>query len=105
MSATLTNGTLLSKTVRAEVARRAAQLAAQGCRPGPAVILVGDDPARSSYVRKKSNACQESGVHSISHRYPAPFTEARQLARIHALNQDPTIHGILVQLPLPSPFN
>src|SRR5260364_285553 len=105
MSATLTNGTLLSKTVRAEVARRAAQLAAQGCRPGLAVILVGDDPASSIYVRNKINACQESGVHSICDRYPATFTEARLLARIDALNQDPTIHGILVQLPLPSHFN
>ncbi len=105
MTAQLINGSTLSKTVCAEVAMRAAALTKKGHQPGLAVILVGDDPASRVYVRNKIKACQESGLYSICDRYPATLPEAELLARIDALNHDPAIHGILVQLPLPSHFN
>jgi methylenetetrahydrofolate dehydrogenase (NADP+)/methenyltetrahydrofolate cyclohydrolase len=76
-------------------------LAAQGTRPGLAVILVGDDPASAVYVRNKVKACHDHGIHSVLERYDASFSEAQLLTRIAALNADPAIHGILVQMPLP----
>jgi methylenetetrahydrofolate dehydrogenase (NADP+) / methenyltetrahydrofolate cyclohydrolase len=66
------------------------------------VVLVGDNPASQVYVRNKVKACEDSGLHSVLERYPATLTEAELLARIDALNRDPAIHGILVQLPLPA---
>ena len=102
MSATPIDGNALAKTVRAEVARRAAALAARGHRPGLAVILVGDDPASQVYVKHKVNDCEASGVRSVLERYDATMTEADLLARVRALNADAAIHGILVQLPLPA---
>lgn len=101
MTARIINGTELAKKVRLEVAARAAKLTAQGTTPGLAVILVGESPASQVYVRNKVKACQESGLHSVLEHYPDTMTEAELLARIDALNVDPTIHGILVQLPLP----
>jgi methylenetetrahydrofolate dehydrogenase (NADP+)/methenyltetrahydrofolate cyclohydrolase len=101
MTAQLIDGTALSKKIRAEVAQRAAALAARGTTPGLAVILVGDDPASQVYVRNKIKACQESGLHSVFEKYDASLSEAELLARVAALNADPTIHGILVQMPLP----
>ncbi|CAN5706881.1 bifunctional methylenetetrahydrofolate dehydrogenase/methenyltetrahydrofolate cyclohydrolase FolD [soil metagenome] len=100
-TAQLIDGTALSKSTRAEVALRAAALTAKGCRPGLAVVLVGDDPASAVYVRNKVKACEESGLRSVMEQYPASLTEAELLARVEALNNDPSIHGILVQLPLP----
>ncbi|ODS94159.1 MAG: bifunctional methylenetetrahydrofolate dehydrogenase/methenyltetrahydrofolate cyclohydrolase [Lautropia sp. SCN 69-89] len=87
--------------MRAAVAQRAAALAARGRPAGLAVILVGDDPASSVYVRNKVKDCEESGIRSTLDRMPADTTQATLLARIAALNADPAIHGILVQLPLP----
>jgi methylenetetrahydrofolate dehydrogenase (NADP+)/methenyltetrahydrofolate cyclohydrolase len=101
MTATRIDGTALSQQIRSEVARRAAALALRGVRPGLAVILVGDDPASQIYVRNKIKACHDCGLHSVYEKYDASCSEARVLERIVALNQDPTIHGILVQLPLP----
>ena len=101
MTARLIDGVALSKQIRAEVAERAAGLAARGHRPGLAVILVGDDPASAVYVRNKVRACAEAGVHSVLEKHDATLTEAELLARIDALNDDAAIHGILVQLPLP----
>ncbi len=101
MSARLIDGTALSQQLRADVARRAAALTARGLRPGLAVILVGDDPASQVYVRNKVRACEEAGLHSVLERHPATLPEAELLARIAALNADPAIHGILVQMPLP----
>ena len=98
MTARLIDGNALAKTIRAEVAQRAAALAA---RPGLAVILVGDDPASLVYVKHKVNDCETSGLHSVLEKYPASYAEAALLARIEALNRDPSIHGILVQMPLP----
>ena len=101
MTARLIDGIALSATLRAEVAQRAAALAAQGQRPGLAVILVGEDPASAVYVRNKVKACHEHGLHSVFEKYEASLSEADLLARIRALNADPSIHGILVQMPLP----
>ena len=101
MTAQLIDGLALSKQTRTEVAARAAALAAQGRRPGLAVVLVGDNPASQVYVRNKVKACEEAGIHSVLEKYDASMTEAELLARVEALNNDPSIHGILVQLPLP----
>ncbi|MNM79790.1 Bifunctional protein FolD protein [compost metagenome] len=101
MPAQLIDGNALAKQIRSEAAQRAASLTERGHRPGLAVILVGEDPASQVYVRNKVKACQDNGFHSSLDRYPADLSEAELLARIDALNQDPSIHGILVQLPLP----
>jgi methylenetetrahydrofolate dehydrogenase (NADP+)/methenyltetrahydrofolate cyclohydrolase len=76
-------------------------LKARGITPGLAVILVGEDPASQVYVRHKVKDSEEAGLHSVLERHPATLPEAELLARIDALNKDPAIHGILVQLPLP----
>jgi len=101
MTAKLVDGTALSQRIRAEVAERADALAARGIKPGLAVILVGDDPASAVYVRNKVKACHDSGLHSVLERYEATMSQADLLARIAALNADPAVHGILVQMPLP----
>lgn len=101
MTAQLIDGNALSKQLRDEVAQRAATLTAQGTRPGLAVVLVGENPASQVYVRNKVKACEEAGFHSVLEKYDATMTEAELLARVEALNNDPSIHGILVQLPLP----
>jgi len=105
MTAQLIDGNALARTLRAEVAGRAAALTARGHAPGLAVILVGDDPASQVYVKHKVNDCETSGIRSVLERYPADFAEAALLARIDALNRDPAIHGILVQMPLPAHIN
>jgi methylenetetrahydrofolate dehydrogenase (NADP+)/methenyltetrahydrofolate cyclohydrolase len=105
MTAQLISGTALSAQIRTDIAQRAAALTARGRQPGLAVILVGDDPASAVYVRNKVKACQDTGVHSVLEKYPATLSEADLLARIGALNNDPSIHGILVQMPLPKHIN
>ena len=102
MTAQLIDGVALSKKLRAEVAQRAAALRARGVVPGLAVVLVGDNQASQVYVRNKVKACEDSGLHSVLERHPATLSEVQLLARIDALNRDPAIHGILVQLPLPA---
>ena len=101
MTARLIDGNALAKKTRAEVAHRVAALAAQGHRPGLAVILVGHNPASQVYVKHKVADCESVGMHSVLDRHPADLPEAELLARIRELNADPGIHGILVQLPLP----
>ena len=101
MTAQLIDGNALSKQLRAEVAQRAATLRARGVTPGLAVIMVGENPASQVYVRNKVKACEDSGLYSVLEKYPATLPEAELLARVAVLNQDPAIHGILVQLPLP----
>jgi methylenetetrahydrofolate dehydrogenase (NADP+) / methenyltetrahydrofolate cyclohydrolase len=101
MTAHLIDGNALAKSIRAEVAERARSLKAKGVTPGLAVILVGEDPASQVYVKHKVTDSQEAGLHSLLERYPADLPEAALLDRIRALNADPAIHGILVQLPLP----
>lgn len=101
MSARIIDGKALSVKIREEVAERVAALKAKGVTPGLAVVLVGEDPASQVYVRNKVEACQKAGLHSVKEQYPADMSEAELLARVAALNADPAIHGILVQLPLP----
>ena len=101
MTAQLIDGNALSKQLRGEVAQRAAALTAKGLKPGLAVVLVGDNPASQVYVRNKVKACEDVGFHSVLEKYDATMAEAELLARVEALNNDPSIHGILVQLPLP----
>jgi methylenetetrahydrofolate dehydrogenase (NADP+)/methenyltetrahydrofolate cyclohydrolase len=102
MTAQLIDGNALSKQLRAEVASRAAELRSRGIVPGLAVVLVGDNAASQVYVRNKVKACHDSALHSVLEQYPASLSEADLLARVDALNRDPAIHGILVQLPLPA---
>lgn len=102
MTAQLIDGNALAAHMRTDIARRAAELAVRGTRPGLAVVLVGDDAASQVYVGKKVQACESVGIHSVLERYGAELSQADLLARIEALNADPRIHGILVQLPLPS---
>lgn len=101
MTAKILDGAALAQELRAEFKLRAEALAAQGARPGLAVILVGEDPASQVYVRNKVNACAQAGFHSEKIVLPADATAEALLAKIAALNADPAIHGILVQLPLP----
>jgi methylenetetrahydrofolate dehydrogenase (NADP+)/methenyltetrahydrofolate cyclohydrolase len=105
MPAQLIDGVKLSQQLRTEIAQRAAALAALGQKPGLAVILVGEDPASQVYVRNKVKACGDAGFHSVLEKYDAELSEAALLARIDALNADPSIHGILVQMPLPRHIN
>ncbi|MCZ2496515.1 bifunctional methylenetetrahydrofolate dehydrogenase/methenyltetrahydrofolate cyclohydrolase FolD [Xylophilus sp. Kf1] len=102
MTAQTIDGNALSRQLRTEVASRAAALRAGGLTPGLAVVLVGDSPASQVYVRNKIKACEENGLHSVLEKYDADMSEADLLARVDALNHDPAIHGILVQLPLPA---
>ena len=101
MSAALIDGVAVSRTIRATVAQRAAALAERGIRPGLAVILVGEDPASQVYVRNKVKACGDNGIHSVLETYPATLSQDALLERVAALNADASIHGILVQMPLP----
>ncbi|ABM42297.1 5,10-methylenetetrahydrofolate dehydrogenase (NADP+) / methenyltetrahydrofolate cyclohydrolase [Acidovorax sp. JS42] len=101
MTAQLIDGNALSRQLRTEVAARTAALKDRGITPGLAVVLVGDNPASQVYVRNKVKACEDVGFHSVLEKYDASMTEEQLLARVQALNNDPSIHGILVQLPLP----
>jgi methylenetetrahydrofolate dehydrogenase (NADP+)/methenyltetrahydrofolate cyclohydrolase len=101
-SAHLIDGNALSTQLRSDVAVRTAALKVRGLTPGLAVVLVGDSPASQVYVRNKVKACSDAGLHSVLEKYDATMTEAELLARVDALNKDPSIHGILVQLPLPA---
>jgi methylenetetrahydrofolate dehydrogenase (NADP+)/methenyltetrahydrofolate cyclohydrolase len=101
--AILLDGKAVAARVRVEVAARAAAFAARyGRRPGLAVLQVGEHPASSVYVRNKRKSSQEAGIESYAHDLPASIGEARILALVHALNADPRVDGILVQLPLPA---
>ncbi|MBU4180535.1 MAG: bifunctional methylenetetrahydrofolate dehydrogenase/methenyltetrahydrofolate cyclohydrolase FolD [Gammaproteobacteria bacterium] len=102
MTAQLIDGNALSRQLRADVAARVTALKAKGITPGLAVVLVGDNQASQVYVRNKVKACEDTGMHSVLETWPASMSEAELLARVDALNNDPTIHGILVQLPLPA---
>jgi methylenetetrahydrofolate dehydrogenase (NADP+)/methenyltetrahydrofolate cyclohydrolase len=102
MSAQIIDGVALSAHLRAELKQRASALSARGRPPGLGVILVGDNPASRVYVRNKLKACAEAGIHSELVELPVTAAESDVLDRIRRLNADPSIHGILVQLPLPS---
>lgn len=101
MTARIIDGKALSKQLRTGFRERVERLKAQGVQPGLAVILVGENPASQVYVGNKIRACEECGVHSLHVGLAADVSEADVLATIERLNADPTVHGILVQLPLP----
>ena len=102
MSAHIIDGNALAQHWREQVARDCVALQARGVKPGLAVLLVGDNPASQVYVRNKVKACEQAGLHSVLEQLPADLSESDLLARVEALNRDPLIHGILVQLPLPA---
>jgi len=102
MTAAILDGKALSKEIRAEVAQQVAQFTEQsGVTPCLAAVLVGEDPASQVYVRNKQKGCEKAGIKSQMHRPPAETTTEELLALIDQLNNDPEVHGILVQLPLP----
>ena len=96
------DGKALAAQIRSRVKDEVGRLAQRGIRPALAVVLAGDNPASRVYVRNKARACEEAGVRSQVHEFPASVAEAELLERVRALNADPAIHGILVQLPLPA---
>ena len=102
MTASIIDGNALSAQLRQQVSDKVKALQARGLTAGLAVILVGDNPASQVYVRNKVKACEQTGIHSLLEKHDASMTEAELLARVHALNHDNSIHGILVQLPLPA---
>ena len=102
MTARVIDGVKLAASIREEVAQRAAALTAAGTKPGLAVILVGQDPASKVYVKNKVAACEKAGLHSVLEQYGSEMPQEELLARVRTLNADPSIHGILVQLPLPA---
>jgi methylenetetrahydrofolate dehydrogenase (NADP+)/methenyltetrahydrofolate cyclohydrolase len=102
MTAQLINGVELSNALRQELQSRVQSLTERARTPGLAVILVGDNPASQVYVRNKVKACEQVGIHSLLEKTPDTLTEIELLLKIKALNEDPKIHGILVQLPLPA---
>lgn len=101
MSAQIIDGKAIAIEVRKQWKRRADQLKEQGILPGLAVIIVGDNPASRVYVQNKIKACHEVGLYSELHDLPGDISEEMLLAKIEDLNQNPSLHGILVQLPLP----
>ena len=105
MSARIIDGNALAAEVRGQLAERAAALKAKGVTPCLAVILVGEDPASAVYVRNKVAACEKAGMRSLKDVYAADANPAMVLGRIAELNADPSVHGILVQLPLPKHFD
>ena len=101
--AQIIDGKAIARQIRETLKKEIQDLRAkQGITPGLAVILVGDDPGSQVYVRMKDRACREVGINALSEKYPETLTETDLLARIRTLNADPTVHGILVQLPLPA---
>jgi methylenetetrahydrofolate dehydrogenase (NADP+)/methenyltetrahydrofolate cyclohydrolase len=105
MTASIIDGNALSALLRQQVTDQVKALQARGVNPSLAVILVGDNSASQVYVRNKVKACEQTGIHSLLEKHDAAMTEAELLARVHALNHDKQIHGILVQLPLPAHIN
>ncbi|HTH95739.1 MAG TPA: bifunctional methylenetetrahydrofolate dehydrogenase/methenyltetrahydrofolate cyclohydrolase FolD [Rhodocyclaceae bacterium] len=105
MSARLIDGNVLAAKVRGELAERVVALKANGITPGLAVLVVGDNPASAVYVRNKVAACEKIGMHSVKLEFPGDTPQADLMDKLAALNADPQIHGILVQLPLPPGYD
>ena len=101
MTATILDGKLVAAQVKDEVRVRTAALAGRGITAGLAVVLVGDDPASAVYVKAKTKDAREVGIAATDHRLPADTTQAALLELVARLGADPSVHGILVQLPLP----
>ncbi|MEP6688331.1 MAG: tetrahydrofolate dehydrogenase/cyclohydrolase catalytic domain-containing protein [Gemmatimonadales bacterium] len=105
MSARVLDGVPLANAIRAEVAEAVKRQSGAGRKPGLAVVIVGEDPASTFYVKAKGKACEEAGMHSETVRLPDTTSEADLLKVVERLNTDPKIHGFLVQLPLPKHIN
>ena len=105
MAATIIDGKQLAADMRAEIKESVAELREQGVTPGLGVILVGEDPASRSYVTAKEKACEDAGIFSDDNRLPAEASQDEVMAMIERMNNDPKIHGILLQLPLPKQCN
>src|SRR5918992_522323 len=101
MAARILDGKSLAASIRAELKARVAALVQRGVKPGLAVVLAGDDAASRVYVRNKTLAAGEIGVHSEQHVFEQDVTESALLQKVDSLNRDPAVHSILVQLPLP----
>ncbi len=101
MTAKLIDGKKISQEIRKGLEKEVAELTAKGVKPGLAVILVGDNPASRTYVTSKQKSCRAIGMESVLIEYPADVSEKELLDKIKELNEDDTIHGILVQLPIP----
>ena len=98
---TILDGKKLSEKIRTEIKKEVEELKKEGFVPGLAVILVGNDPASRVYVRMKKDACQDVGIYSVVHEFPETITEKELLSTIDMINENPNIHGLLIQLPLP----
>lgn len=105
MTADIIDGKKIAASMRAELRAEIADLRTRGIIPGLGVILVGHDPASTSYVSAKEHACQEAGIFSDDNRLPADTTQEQLIREVEKMNADPRIHGILVQLPLPKHIN
>jgi methylenetetrahydrofolate dehydrogenase (NADP+)/methenyltetrahydrofolate cyclohydrolase len=101
MAAVVIDGKKVAAAVRAELAEEVSRLKSRGITPGLGVILVGEDPASHSYVKGKVKACAEVGLHSVVEHLPGTISQADLMEKVKTLNEDPSIHGFLVQLPLP----
>ena len=102
MAASIIDGKAIAQKRRDVVAQRVAELRKRGVTPGLAVVIIGSDPASEVYVRMKHKACDEAGIRSFKHELAADVSQADLLALVEKLNEDPEVHGILVQLPLPT---
>ncbi|NPA87658.1 bifunctional methylenetetrahydrofolate dehydrogenase/methenyltetrahydrofolate cyclohydrolase FolD [Caminibacter pacificus] len=98
---TILDGKKLSNKIKEELRGEVEELKAKGITPGLAVILVGNDPASHVYVKMKRDACQDVGIYSVVHEFPENITEKELLSTIDMINENPNIHGLLIQLPLP----
>jgi len=98
---TILDGKKLSEKIKNQVKTEVDELKKEGITPGLAVILVGNDPASQTYVRMKKNACEKVGMYSVVHEFPESITEKELLSTIDMINENPNIHGLLIQLPLP----
>src|SRR3989304_5777351 len=105
MTATIIDGKAVAAAIREEVKAEVAKLRAQGKVPGLAPVIVGQRPDSVSYVTSKRQTCEELGIASIGHELPETVSQADLLALVRQLGQDPKVHGILVQLPLPKHIN
>lgn len=105
MTASLIDGRKIAADFRAELAIRVARLRAAGVLPNLGVVVVGDDPASQVYVRNKTFACEAIGMRSQTHKLPADTSQAQLIAFVKRLNDDDSVHGILVQMPLPAPLD
>jgi methylenetetrahydrofolate dehydrogenase (NADP+)/methenyltetrahydrofolate cyclohydrolase len=99
------DGVRIARSIRDELAREVEELRARGITPGLSVVLVGDDPASAVYVRSKEKASIEAGMHGETLRLPASTTQAELIAVVERLNADTSVHGILLQMPLPKSLN